>query len=81
MAPVDKIPGGDFGGDFGDDLLVLSLDQARQINQFRIQIRLCETDTEKYKVCTQTRDDVLERRTEVQLLVSAYEHIIMDEYV
>ncbi|KAL8299207.1 hypothetical protein RB594_003659 [Gaeumannomyces avenae] len=77
MAPVDKIP----AGDLGDDLLVLSLDQARQINQFRTQIRLCETDTEKYELCAQTRDDVLERHTEVQLLVAAYEHIIVDECV
>ncbi|KAL8366290.1 hypothetical protein RB595_004861 [Gaeumannomyces hyphopodioides] len=77
MDPVDKIP----AGDLGDDLLVLSLDQARQINQFRAQIRLCETDTEKYELCAQTRDDVLERHTEVQLLVAAYEHIIVDECV
>ena len=77
MAPVDKIP----AGNFGDDLLVLSLDQARQINQFRAQIRLCESDTEKYELCAQTRDDVLERHTEVQLLVAAYEHIIVDECV
>ncbi|KAL8326722.1 hypothetical protein RB597_003168 [Gaeumannomyces tritici] len=77
MDPVDIIPAGDLGNDF----LVLSLDQARQIDQFRAQTRLCETDTEKYEVCTQIRDDVLERHTEVQLLVSAYEHIIMDEYV
>ncbi|EJT69136.1 hypothetical protein GGTG_13245 [Gaeumannomyces tritici R3-111a-1] len=58
---------------------MLSLDQARQINQFRTQIRLCETDTEKYELCAQTRNDVLEWHTEVQLLVAAYEHIIVDE--
>ncbi|KAL8367055.1 hypothetical protein RB599_010966 [Gaeumannomyces hyphopodioides] len=77
MAPVNKIP----AGDLGDDLLVLSLNQARHINQFRTQIRLCETDTEKYELCAQTRDDVLERHTEVQLLIAAYEHIIVDECV
>ncbi|KAL8379117.1 hypothetical protein RB599_008781 [Gaeumannomyces hyphopodioides] len=77
MAPVNKIP----AGDFGDDLLVLSLDQTRQINQFRTQIRLCETDAEKYKLCAQTRNDVLERHTEVQFLVAAYKHIIVDECI
>lgn len=75
MDPVDTIP----AGDLDDDFLMLSLDQAQQIDQFRTQIRRCKTDTEKYELCAQARDDVLERHTEMELLVAAYEHIIVDE--
>ncbi|KAK4206393.1 hypothetical protein QBC37DRAFT_300890 [Rhypophila decipiens] len=74
---VDRIP----TGDFVVSLLVLSLEQARLIDQFRARIRLCETDTERYELCTQTRDDVLRQETEGQLLADAYEHVIVKECI
>ncbi|KAM7204420.1 hypothetical protein V8F33_001722 [Rhypophila sp. PSN 637] len=74
---VNEVPAGNFGSDF----LVLSLAQAQRINEFRDQIRRCTTDTHRYDLCAQARDNVLQRDTEVQLLADAYEQVIEEECI
>ena len=66
-------------GKLDDDSLLLSSDHAQQINQFRQELRLCKGDTEKYEVCAQTQDEVLRHYTGLQLLIAAYEHVMLVE--
>ncbi|KAK3360788.1 hypothetical protein B0T24DRAFT_540016 [Lasiosphaeria ovina] len=73
---VDQGPA---GGELDDDALVLSPDQAQQIDQFRQKFRVCENDAEKYQLCTEARDKVLEQHTGLQFLSAGYEHVMFVE--
>jgi hypothetical protein len=59
-----------------DDLLLLSPDHIQRVAQFRDKIRR-KTKLEKYGLCVQVRDDLLEQHTGVQLLIAACEHVML----
>ncbi|SPO02465.1 uncharacterized protein DNG_05138 [Cephalotrichum gorgonifer] len=75
--PVDDDP----AVKLDEDFLVLSHDQRRQVNLFRDKIYDCENDEEKYKLCAQTRDELLARHTGLEFLVAAYDRVIFVECV
>jgi len=58
-----------------NDLLLLSPDHIQQVAQFRDEIRR-KTKPEKYELCVQVRNDLLEQHTGVQLLIAACEHVM-----
>ncbi|KXX77152.1 hypothetical protein MMYC01_207566 [Madurella mycetomatis] len=58
-----------------DDLLLLSSDHIQQVAKFRDEIRR-KTKPEKYELCVQVRNDLLEQHTGVQLLIAACEHVM-----
>jgi len=63
-----------------DDAIVLEPDQALQVNRFREELRTCETDTpQQYRLCVQKRDELLSQHAEVQILIAAYEHVMLGE--
>lgn len=63
----------------GDDSLVLGDDQLKEIARFQEEIRHHETDADKYRLCTRTRDDLLRRHADLRLLIAVYEHVMLDE--
>jgi len=63
----------------GDDAIVLAPDQASQVDRFREELRLCETDTQRYDLCVQKRDELLDQHTGLQILVAACEHVMSTE--
>ncbi|KAK3375809.1 hypothetical protein B0T24DRAFT_523517 [Lasiosphaeria ovina] len=62
-----------------EDLIVLSPNHLQRVAQFRNKICLYKTDTEKYELCLQIRDDLLNEHTGVQLLVAACEHVMFTQ--
>jgi len=67
---------GDTPDDDLSDSLVLSDDQARQVDEFQQRIRLCVNDSEKYELCARRRDGLLASHAEVQLLIAASERVM-----
>lgn len=49
-----------------DETLVLSPDHVQRVAQFREAPRLCETSTEKYELCLQTRDKLLKEASYIE---------------
>ncbi|KAJ0359430.1 hypothetical protein COL26b_014361 [Colletotrichum chrysophilum] len=62
-----------------DNDLVLNADQAEQIDRFLHEIRLCQNDTAKYKLCLQTRDDLLGQHSSLQFLIAAFDQVMFAE--
>ncbi|KAK0656528.1 hypothetical protein B0T16DRAFT_425083 [Cercophora newfieldiana] len=62
-----------------DDAIVLAPDQASQVDRFRDELRLCETDTHRYDLCVQKRDELLDQHTGLQILVAACERVMSTE--
>ncbi|KAK0655268.1 hypothetical protein B0T16DRAFT_450984 [Cercophora newfieldiana] len=62
-----------------DDSIVLTPDQASQVDHFRDELRLCETDKKKYDLCVQKRDELLDRHTGLQIFIAACEHVMSIE--
>ena len=62
-----------------DDSLVLSRDQGEQVDRFRCEIRLCETDDEKYDLCVRTRDRLLAHHSGLLMLIAACERVMFVE--
>ncbi|KAK4182234.1 ATP synthase subunit alpha [Podospora australis] len=62
-----------------DDAIVLAPDQATQVNRFREELRICETDAQRYEMCVQKRDELLDRHTGLQVLVAACDHVMSVE--
>ncbi|KAH8747619.1 hypothetical protein F5883DRAFT_583674 [Diaporthe sp. PMI_573] len=74
MAYPDSGPNS--GPDGGlDDSVVLSDDQLKEISQSRQDIRLCQSDEDKFQLITRTRDDLLYRRANLELLIAAYDPV------
>ncbi|KAH8755416.1 hypothetical protein F5883DRAFT_571368, partial [Diaporthe sp. PMI_573] len=68
MAYPDSEP--NCGPDGGlDDSVVLSDGQLKEISQSRQDIRLCQSDKDKFQLITRTRDDLLHRRANLELLI------------
>ncbi|KAK3901961.1 hypothetical protein C8A05DRAFT_15915 [Staphylotrichum tortipilum] len=62
-----------------DDSLTLTPEQASQADRFRDELRACGTDTARYELCVQKRDELLDRQTGLQLLVATCEQIMSAE--
>lgn len=62
------------------DLLLTSY-EAKRIETFRRDIRLCKTDTEKYDKCIQKRDELLEESDKLVLRLAAFENVMSLECV
>ncbi|KAH7021585.1 uncharacterized protein B0I36DRAFT_334812 [Microdochium trichocladiopsis] len=62
-----------------DDAIILAPDQATQVDRFREELRICETDAQRYELCVQKRDELLDRHAGVQILVAACEHVMSAE--
>jgi hypothetical protein len=59
--------------------LILGPVQTQQIEEFREALQLCKSDTEKYQLCVNTRDHLLEQYNGVELLITAFKHIMSSE--
>ena len=59
-----------------DHFLFLNRDEAKQVLKFRDNIRVCQTDNERYNLCIPIRDTLLDKRTGLELLASVYHHVI-----
>ena len=60
--------------------LVLTSQEAKLIEKFRQEIRLCETDTEKYSKYIQKQDELLEKNDRLVLQLAAFEQVMSVEY-
>ncbi|KAK4139194.1 uncharacterized protein C8A04DRAFT_16078 [Dichotomopilus funicola] len=65
--------------DLDDESFTLPPEQASQTNRFREELRTCETDMERYELCVQKRDELLNRHAGLQLLISTCELIMSTE--
>ena len=52
---------------------MLTREQAQQVEHFREDLRLCETDTERYEICVRKRDDLLAQNDGLQILFAVCE--------
>ncbi|KAK4148629.1 hypothetical protein C8A00DRAFT_19571 [Chaetomidium leptoderma] len=60
-----------------DEVLpVLKNDHAERVNQLRDKICTRETDSDRYELCVQIRDELLWESSEVQLLAAACDHVM-----
>jgi len=62
-----------------DDAIVLAPDQDTQVDRFREELRICETDAQRYELCVQKRDELLDQYAGVQVLVAACEQVMSVE--
>ncbi|KAK2758930.1 hypothetical protein CKAH01_16758 [Colletotrichum kahawae] len=62
-----------------DDALLLDACQAEQVERFRNNIRLCQDDAAKYRLCLQTRDDLLSQHSSLQFLIAAFDRVMFAE--
>ncbi|KAK0613158.1 hypothetical protein B0T17DRAFT_593337 [Bombardia bombarda] len=62
-----------------DDAIILAPDQASEVDRFRDELRICETDAQRYDLCVQKRDELLDQHTTLQILVAACEHVMSTE--
>lgn len=62
-----------------DEELLLADDQAELIDTFRRDVRLCETDAEKFRLCAEVRSQLLSRHTEVVLLITLFDRVMLAE--
>ena len=59
--------------------LLLTAHEAKLVEEFRQDIRLCETDTEKFDKCVQKRDELLEESDRLVLRLAAFDHVMSAE--
>src|SRR5437868_6169738 len=59
--------------------LLLTAHEAQLVEEFRQDIRLCETDTAKFGKCVQKRDELLEENDKLVLRLAAFEHVMSAE--
>ena len=59
--------------------LLLPRSEARLVEAFRHDIRLCETDTQKFGKCIQKRDELLEENDRFILRLAAFENVMSAE--
>ncbi|KAH9225122.1 hypothetical protein K456DRAFT_59713 [Colletotrichum gloeosporioides 23] len=62
-----------------NNALLLSACQAEKIDRFRDEIRLCQDDAAKYRLCLQTRDDLLSQHSSLQFLIDAFNQVMFAE--
>ncbi len=63
--------------DTADNVLsLLKNDQVERVTQLRDKICARETDPERYELCVQVRDELLQESSEVQLLAAGYDHVM-----
>jgi hypothetical protein len=60
-------------------VLLLTAHEAKLVEEFRQDIRLCETDTEKFDRCLQKRDELLEENDRLVLRLAAFDHVMSAE--
>ena len=63
-----------------DEQLLLSPGQAELVEAFRQEVRRCETDEEKFRLCAEARGRLLEQHTQVEWLITLFERIMLAEY-
>jgi len=61
--------------------LLLTPNEAKLIEKFRRNIRLCKSDSERYDKCMQKRDELLEQNDKLVLLLAAFEQVMLVECV
>jgi len=61
--------------------LLLTPNEAKLLEKFRHDIRLCQTDLERYDKCLQKRDELLEENDRLVLRLAAFEHVMSRECV
>jgi hypothetical protein len=59
--------------------LLLTAHEAKLVEKFRQDIRLCETDTERFDKCLQKRDELLEENDRLVLRLAAFDHVMSTE--
>ncbi|KAK0714206.1 hypothetical protein B0T26DRAFT_387359 [Lasiosphaeria miniovina] len=59
--------------------LLLPRSEAKLVETFRQEIRLCETDTQKFGKCIQKRDELLEENDGFILRLTAFENVMSVE--
>ena len=59
--------------------LLLTAHEAQLVEEFRRDIRLCETDTARFDKCVQKRDELLEESDRLVLRLAAFEHVMSAE--
>ncbi len=59
--------------------LLLTAHEAQLVEEFRQEIRLCETDAAKFDKCAQKRDELLEESDRLVLWLAAFEHVMSAE--
>jgi len=81
MSPSDIDPSesASHENDETEDHLVLPDDQLKQIEKFRENVRRCGTDTEKYALCEQLRDKLLDQHASLELLIAAADRVMCAE--
>ena len=61
--------------------LLLTSYEASLVERFRQDIRLCETDAEKFGKCMQKRDELLEENDRLVLRLAAFDYVMSVECV
>ena len=56
-----------------DVTFVLTREQAQQVDRFREELYVCETDTERYELCVHKRDDLLAQNDTLHILFAICE--------
>jgi hypothetical protein len=69
----------DLDTNLDDDPFTLTPEQASQADCFRAELRSCETDAARYELCIRKREELLDRQTELQLLIATCELIMSTE--
>ena len=59
---------------------ILTREQAQQYEHFREEPRLCKTETERYELCAQKRDDLFAQEDNLQVLFAVYEQAMSASY-
>ncbi len=58
---------------------LLTADQAELLDAFCKEIRLCDSDVDKFQLCAQMRSRLLDQHTQVELLIAFVERTMLDE--
>lgn len=77
--PSSQTPEMHLDAELDDNSFNLTPEQASRADRFREELRACETDSERYDLCAEKRDELLDRHAGLQLLVSSYERIMSIE--
>ncbi len=65
--------------EFEGDHLTLTLDQAKLVDKFRQDVRLCRTKEEKFEKCIRKRDELLEEVDRMAFLLVSIERVMLEE--
>ncbi|KAK3900121.1 hypothetical protein C8A05DRAFT_17545 [Staphylotrichum tortipilum] len=79
MSPSTPQCQADSSDEVKDEQLLLSPDQAESIETFRQDVRRCETDEEKFRLCAEARGRLLVQHTRVELLIALFERVMLAE--